>query len=150
MHVTQQCCSLSLSFCRCHILHCEWQAADQALAASTQSRPHVRPINPKEASRGKVDYVQVGSNLEHVVGWLLGELHHYSCMLGRAVAHCGCPDILLMPPSSILLSGFYVAPLQSSRAFKQSRVVKRSKLFCSSNRQPQCQPCFSVQPAIYL
>lgn len=36
------------------------QAADQALAEAAKSRPNVRPINPKEAARGKVDYVQVG------------------------------------------------------------------------------------------
>ncbi|WIA28454.1 hypothetical protein OEZ86_010998 [Tetradesmus obliquus] len=35
------------------------QAADQALAEAAKSRPNVRPINPKEAARGKVDYVQV-------------------------------------------------------------------------------------------
>ncbi|WIA08391.1 hypothetical protein OEZ85_007830 [Tetradesmus obliquus] len=35
------------------------QAADQALAGAAKSRPNVRPINPKEAARGKVDYVQV-------------------------------------------------------------------------------------------
>lgn len=35
------------------------QAADRALAEAGKSRPKVRPINPKEAARGKVDYVQV-------------------------------------------------------------------------------------------
>lgn len=35
------------------------QAAEQALADAARSRPRVRPINPREAARGKVDYVQV-------------------------------------------------------------------------------------------
>jgi hypothetical protein len=35
------------------------QAADRALAEAGQRRPKVRPVNPKEAARGKVDYVQV-------------------------------------------------------------------------------------------
>jgi hypothetical protein len=35
------------------------QAADRALAEASKGHPKVRPINPKEAARGKVDYVQV-------------------------------------------------------------------------------------------
>jgi len=54
---------LSIYMCRIvlhkHQLLSGVQAADRALAEASRSGGKARPIDPKEAARGKVDYVQV-------------------------------------------------------------------------------------------
>lgn len=64
------------------ILVCCVQAADRALAEASKGRPKVRPINPKEAARGKVDYVQVGTATGQHISTQVSDRSCYSWSVG--------------------------------------------------------------------